>query len=309
MSAAKKDVSPKQQDVSNLTDEHIAENIERAQPLKQVICGLIMPISSNEGGSSEHWRQVRSIICDSLKETDLIVKMVSESDEVNVIHNNIVTNVYTNDIVICDVSSRNPNVMFELGMRLAFDRPVVIIKDRETPYTFDVGNIYHLEYPRSLNYSEILVFQKDLREKTLLTLEASQKTGYSPFLSNYKIQKVTSIETEFVGKEEFMISSMQEIMGELKKINRTSNVIVSMKDDLTNINANTKNKTNNVIKLSVVKVLTNELITSVFASNINYTDKEELRSYCIGELVRKNPLLPEPLVNEIVERVISSIHD
>lgn len=189
-----------------------------------ITCGLIMPIATNDVGTAEHWSQVRTIIEDALKNTDLKVQMVSESDEVNVIHHNIVTNIFSNDIVICDVSSRNPNVMFELGMRLTFDKPVVIIKDRETPFSFDVGNIQHLEYPRSLNYIEIQKFQDDLKTKTLATLTVSKGKGYSPFLSHYKIKHLAKIDTEEVGREDFIISSLNEMKSEIKRLStRPSN--------------------------------------------------------------------------------------
>jgi hypothetical protein len=59
----------------------------------------------------------------------------------------IVQNIYDNEMVICDVSAKNPNVMFELGMRLAFDKPAIIIKDDKTNYSFDTAPIEHLEYP------------------------------------------------------------------------------------------------------------------------------------------------------------------
>ncbi|WP_447837492.1 hypothetical protein [Aeromonas salmonicida] len=187
-----------------------------------ITCGLIMPIATNDIGTAEHWSQVRTIIEDALKNTSLKVQMVSESDEVNVIHHNIVTNIYSNDIVICDVSSRNPNVMFELGMRLTFDKPVVIVKDRETPFSFDVGNIQHLEYPRSLNYIEIQKFQDELKNKTLSTLAASQNVGYSPFLSHYKIKHVAKVDTEVVGRDDYILSSLSEIANRIKRIETAS---------------------------------------------------------------------------------------
>lgn len=194
----------------NMQEEVAQTNVVEANT-QAITCGLIMPIAANEVGSVEHWLHVRKIITDALNGTGFQVKMVSDSNEVNVIQNNIVTNIYSNDIVICDVSSRNPNVMFELGMRLTFDKPVVIIKDKDTPYSFDVGNIQHLEYPRSLNYVEIQHFQQALKEKTLSTLAASKAQGYSPFLSHYKIQHVSKVETEVVGREDYIISAINDI--------------------------------------------------------------------------------------------------
>lgn len=204
------------------TQEEVAQTNVVEANTQAITCGLIMPIATNEVGTAEHWSQVRTIIEDAFKNTDLKVQMVSESDEVNVIHHNIVTNIYSNDIVICDVSSRNPNVMFELGMRLTFDKPVVIIKDRETPFSFDVGNIQHLEYPRSLNYVEIQKFQDDLKAKTLATLTAAKTKGYSPFLSHYKIKHLSKIDTEEVGREDYIISALNEMKSSINRLNLNS---------------------------------------------------------------------------------------
>ena len=55
------------------------------------------------------------------------------------IHKTIVQNLYLNPIVVCDVSGKNANVMFELGLRLAFDKPTIIIKDDKTDYSFDTS--------------------------------------------------------------------------------------------------------------------------------------------------------------------------
>src|SRR6266566_6083617 len=110
-------------------------------------CGLIMPISTIDGCPSEHWAEVKSIITESVEGIEVpkfAVKLVSDADDVGVIQKRIVQNVYSADVVVCDVSGKNPNVMFELGMRLAFDKPTVIIKDDKTDYAFDTGIIEHI---------------------------------------------------------------------------------------------------------------------------------------------------------------------
>lgn len=73
--------------------------------------------------------------------------------------------MYENPIVVCDVSGKNPNVMFELGIRLAFDKPTIIIKDDKTSYSFDTSPIEHLEYPRDLRYNRIEDFKSKLTDK------------------------------------------------------------------------------------------------------------------------------------------------
>src|ERR1019366_7659753 len=101
------------------------------------------------------------------------------------IHKTIVQNLYDNPLVICDVSSKNPNVMFELGIRLAFDKPTIIVKDDATTYSFDTASIEHIPYPRDLRFGKIVEFKAKLAGKVAATLEASKDPGYSTFLKNF----------------------------------------------------------------------------------------------------------------------------
>ena len=110
-------------------------------------CGLVMPISAIDGCTAEHWAEVKAIIQDALESIPapkFLAKLVSDADDVGVIQKRIVQGVYSSDVVVCDVSCKNPNVMFELGLRLAFDKPTVIIKDDKTDYSFDTSVIEHL---------------------------------------------------------------------------------------------------------------------------------------------------------------------
>src|SRR5690606_23299218 len=93
---------------------------------------------------------------------------------IGLIHDRIVSNLYSNEIVVCDVSSKNPNVMFELGLRLAFDKPTIIIKDELTGFSFDTGVIEHLQYPSSLRFSQIVEFKDALIKKINATYEKSK---------------------------------------------------------------------------------------------------------------------------------------
>ena len=155
----------------------------------RIQCGLIMPISSIDGCSSEHWVDIKNIISDSVRsisELDIQVSLVSDANDIGVIQKRIVQNIYDNDIIICDVSAKNPNVMFELGMRLAFDKPTIIIKDDKTGYSFDTNIIEHLEYPRDLRFTKIVTFKKALAEKVLATYKSSKSDPeYTTFLKHF----------------------------------------------------------------------------------------------------------------------------
>jgi len=149
-------------------------------------CGIIMPIAANDEYPNDHWKDVLQILIESIEQTDFEPRLVSDDVAIGLIHDRIVTNIYNDEIVVCDVSSKNPNVMFELGLRLAFDKPTIIIKDEKTGYSFDTGVIEHISYPSSLRFSQIMEFKKELAKRITATYEKSQKEpNYSPFLKSF----------------------------------------------------------------------------------------------------------------------------
>jgi len=93
-----------------------------------------MSISEIDGCSQSHWKNVREIIQDSIADVGFKFNLVSEAGHTGVILKQIVQNLYDNPILICDVSGKNPNIMLEFVIRLAFDKLTVIIKDDCTDY-------------------------------------------------------------------------------------------------------------------------------------------------------------------------------
>lgn len=187
---------------------------------KTLKCGLIMPISAIDDCNEAHWDEVRLIIKEALKDTLFRVELVSDSNEIGIIQKRIVQNIYDNDIVICDVSAKNPNVMFELGMRLSFDRPAIIIKDDKTNYSFDTSPIEHLEYPRDLHYHSIQNFKNKLKEKVNATFNASKLPEYTTFLKHFGSFVVANIDQKKVGKDDYIISVINDLKSEIMSMSR-----------------------------------------------------------------------------------------
>lgn len=197
-----------------------AQEVEAGVVSQKIKCGLIMPISKSQGLEPEHWLNVKGIICEALADTEFDVRLVSESDDVGVIHKSIVQNIYKNDIVICDVSTHNANVMFELGLRLAFDKPTVIIKDDETPFSFDTQVIEHIVYKRSLHYVDIVSFKRKLKDKVLATLEQSRQPDFSTFLGHFTINHVSRIEERTVSINDMFIERLDQMQKSINAISR-----------------------------------------------------------------------------------------
>ncbi len=59
----------------------------------------------------------------------------------DVIQATIINELLSADLVIADLTDHNPNVLFELGMRMAFDKPVALIRAEGTGPIFDVDSM------------------------------------------------------------------------------------------------------------------------------------------------------------------------
>lgn len=181
-------------------------------------CGLIVPISSIDGCSEAHWLEVREIIQDAAERAGFQPQLVSAADDVGVIQKRIIQNVYDNEIVVCDVSGKNPNVMFELGLRLAFDKPTVIVKDDKTSYSFDTAPIEHIGYPRDLRFALITKFKDDLSAKIKATYDASKKSGYTTFLKHFGQFTVAKLETATVSRDDFILQELTELRRQISRM-------------------------------------------------------------------------------------------
>ncbi|MFL5495755.1 MAG: hypothetical protein ACJ8DC_15330 [Gemmatimonadales bacterium] len=69
----------------------------------------------------------------------------------DVIQSTIINSLLNADLVLADLTEHNPNVLFELGMRMAHDKPVALIRADGTAAIFDVDNMLRVyDYSPSL---------------------------------------------------------------------------------------------------------------------------------------------------------------
>lgn len=80
----------------------------------------------------------------------------ARKDGSDIIHATIVNDLIDADLVIVDLSDHNPNVLFELGLRMAHDKPIALIRAEGTAPIFDVDQLLRvLEYNPNLWKSTI----------------------------------------------------------------------------------------------------------------------------------------------------------
>lgn len=119
-------------------------------PKKQT-CFVVMPITDPPGYAEGHFKRVYEYIfkpaCEAAGYTPLRADDVKSS---NYIVLDILQRIVSSDLVLCDLSARNPNVLYELGIRQAFDLPTVLVKDALTERIFDIQGFRTVEYDGGL---------------------------------------------------------------------------------------------------------------------------------------------------------------
>lgn len=189
------------------------------ESIPKQMCGVVMPISAIDGCTESHWADVLEIFSEAIDETGFEANLVSNADDSGIIHKRIIQNLYDNPIVVCDVSGKNPNVMFELGLRLAFDKPTVIVKDEKTSYTFDTSAIEHLEYPRDLRFSRIVEFKQKLTGKITATHQrATTDPAYTTFLKHFGEFKVAKLDKKEVSGQEYILDELRGLRNAMRRI-------------------------------------------------------------------------------------------
>lgn len=89
-------------------------------------CFVIMPISDPDGYEEGHFESVyRDIFVPAIEDAEYEPHRVDEDVSTGVIQAKILEQLINAPMAICDLSTRNPNVLFELGIRQAYDKPVV----------------------------------------------------------------------------------------------------------------------------------------------------------------------------------------
>lgn len=131
---------------------------------------VIMPISDPKEYEPGHFKCVyEDIFAPAIKDAGYIPKRADDDKSSSMIQVNIIRDIIDSPMAICDLSSKNPNVLFELGIRQAFDLPVVLVQEEGTPRIFDISTINTIDYGKELLYRSVINDRKKIKEAILKT--------------------------------------------------------------------------------------------------------------------------------------------
>jgi len=128
-------------------------------------CFIIMPIADHPDYKQGHFKRVyEDIIKPACQAAGYRAVRADDVAQTNLIHLDILQKLLESPMAICDLSTRNPNVLFELGLRQAFDKPTILIQEVGTPQIFDINLFRYTQYRNGLDYRDVIADQKAIQK-------------------------------------------------------------------------------------------------------------------------------------------------
>lgn len=87
--------------------------------------------------------------------------------EVGSINDRVIRSIFESDLVIANLTTLNPNVMFELAIRYSFGKPAIVIAEKGTQLPFDIvdeNTIFYINDPEGANElkEEIIKYENNI---------------------------------------------------------------------------------------------------------------------------------------------------
>lgn len=121
-----------------------ADKTEDAKPT----CFIAMPVTTHPKqaesyGDPDHWKHVMDVLFIPAIEAAGYAAVTPIAEGGDMIHARIIAQLERAEMVLCDLTSLNANVMFEFGIRTALDRPTAVVaeKDGDFRLPFDTNVI------------------------------------------------------------------------------------------------------------------------------------------------------------------------
>lgn len=196
----------------------MGNNIGKKVPTESNDCFIIMPIADPDGYEKGHFKKVYEdlfkVACDK---SGFHAIRADEVQQTNLIHLDILQKLIDSPMAICDLSNRNPNVLFELGLRQAFDKPTVLVQECGTPKIFDISPLRYTEYRKELKYREVLEDQESIAEALRATKKATDSgEGINSIINLLSLSSPASLKEITDNDSARMLQIVMSEMNELR---------------------------------------------------------------------------------------------
>lgn len=178
-------------------------------------CFIITPIGAQDSDTFKKTKGlITSIINPVLLEFNF--KAVPAYDIANSgsINRQILKSILNDELVIANLTGLNPNVMYELAVRHAIRKPIIIMAEHETTLPFDITD------QRTIFYHNTLLGSEEAKPKLRQAIEAvlSDKTIDNPI---YQVIEETNIIQDAKGPDktlmEYLVNRFDQLEGRMNR--------------------------------------------------------------------------------------------
>lgn len=153
-----------------------------------LVAFVAMPFSEKTGkyGLGYFDEVLKHLITPAAVKADFNARTAKKAGS-EVIQSTIVNDLDSADLVIVDLTEHNPNVLFELGMRIAFNKPVCLIRAKGTAAIFDIDHMLRVfDYNPNIWPSTLAADVPALTEHILATWRDKDRRSYLTILRDNK---------------------------------------------------------------------------------------------------------------------------
>jgi len=177
-------------------------------PFHDKTCFIITPISDE---SSEirikAYGLINAVIRPILTEMGFNVKEPLEIASPGSITNHIINQLIDADLVVANLTGPNPNVMYELAVRHATNKPVVTLAEHNTIIPFDI----YAE--RTIRYFDSIAGGEPIKQPLRLAIEASMMVQDQDNPINRAIQReLLTKEIKNEGFESYVLNALDSLL-------------------------------------------------------------------------------------------------
>ncbi|APG52522.1 TPA: hypothetical protein U2M28_001333 [Providencia stuartii] len=207
---------------------------------KEKTCFVIMPISDHPDYDDGHFKRVYDhIISPACKKAGYKPVIATDSKASNLIMFNILKNIVECDMAICDLSTKNANVFYELGLRQAFNKKTILITDGKEREPFDITGFRYVKYSPSLRIDTVERNVTDIADM-LKETELADENDINSITSLLKIHPASidkSKEIELSNEGTMIIKMLDSV---ISKLNNESYEVVNSTFSRRGYNNNSK---------------------------------------------------------------------
>jgi len=278
---------------------------------------FISPIGEEESEIRRHFNDVKLIV--ELCASQLGYEFVSPdlTDGPVDLHTQILENLEKSDIVVADIAFNNPNVFYELTIRMALNKPIVIIQSSKNKIPFDIISLSVISFDWADSDKRASVIEKiksqinSFKENKQSSNRVAELIKRNQIINNETGKKKIDKEIEELNSKKFLLKNEIKKLEDQKlylgsiDVNNIISKIESIEKNLDSFDSLKTNSVHYAITDHKLKKLKNlELIKDEDyyrlkqLCNVKYYNKEEFKKVIEDNLKSREE--KESILNELL---------